>query len=196
MNKDLQKELAFLSEIDRLKGVLRQVLIQDSSRQENTAEHSWHLAMAVLVMHSHVELPINLEKAMKMALLHDLVEIDAGDTFAYDKIGAVDKQARELEAIQRLSSLLPSDLGTEFKNIWLEFEEKKSNESRFVSAMDRALPIIANYQTQGHAWKKHGIKKYQVIERNKEIQNLCPHFWAHLLELLDDAESKGWLARD
>jgi putative hydrolase of HD superfamily len=188
------QSLQFVEEIDRLKGVLRQTLVYDGARRENTAEHSWHLAMAVLVLSPFAEEKIDLSRALKMALVHDIVEIDAGDTFVYDTVASLDKQAREEAAAERIFGLLPAPLDTELHSIWIEFECLSCPESRFVAGLDRLLPLIANSKTEGHSWKKHGIVKSQVLEKNRKIEGASKTLWDFAARLVEDAVKKGHLS--
>ena len=161
----IEQLLPFIREIDKLKKIERQSLLHTGGRRENTAEHSWHLAMSVIVFQSLAETEINLGKAVKMALLHDLVEIDAGDTFVYDDL--TNKKEKEGIAIRRLTALLPETLGAEFRTLWMEFEEAESAEAKFVNAIDRFLPIYSNYLNAGYSWKNHGITSDRVYARNQ-----------------------------
>jgi putative hydrolases of HD superfamily len=188
------KSLQFVEEIDRLKGILRQTLLYDGSRRENTAEHSWHLAMAVLVLAPLAEEKLDLARALKMALVHDVVEIDAGDTFVYDAVASLDKQAREEAAAERIFGLLPAPLNAELRSIWTEFEQLSCPESRFVAGLDRLLPLIANSKTEGHSWKKHGIVKSQVLDKNRKIEAASKTLWDLAERLVEDAVRKGHLS--
>jgi putative hydrolases of HD superfamily len=184
--------LPFLKEVDRLKTVERQALLHNGGRRENSAEHSWHLAIAVLLFHSFASEKVDLLKALKMALLHDIVEIDAGDTFAYDVNS--DTNTKELEAIKRLTGLLPKELGESLKEIWLEFEEGQSPEAKLVKGLDRFLPAYSNILNEGHTWKKHGITLTQVLGKNqKPIETGVPSLWPVFEKMLNEAVSQGHL---
>lgn len=185
--------LAFVLEIDQLKQILRQTLVYDKSRRENSAEHSWHLTTAVLALSSQSNTPINLERALKIALVHDIVEIDADDTFVYDTAGNATKLEREKKAAERIFGLLPQDLGEELKSLWHAYELQACPESQFVASLDRLLPIIANYHTEGHSWQKHGIRSHQVIERNKVIERGSKNLWNYALDLIEASIQKGFL---
>ncbi len=188
--------LSFILEINKLKNILRQTLVQTNSRQENTAEHSWHLATAVFALHAHSNAPIQLEKAIKMALIHDIVELDAGDTFVYDTKGNLDKLEREKKAAERIFGLLPTQLSQELHSLWEEFEERQSAEARFVAGVDRFFPMMLNFHSEGHAWKKHGIKKSQVIELNKKMSQGSEKLWKVAQELIEEATRLGYLVND
>jgi putative hydrolase of HD superfamily len=187
----LGEQLRFITEIDKVKQVLRQTVVLDASRRENDAEHSWHLAVMALTMQEHAAEPVDLVKVIKMVLIHDLVEIDAGDTFAYDEVGALDKEERERKAADRIFYLLPKDQAAEIDALWTEFELRESPESKFAAAMDRFQPLLHNYLTEGVAWKKHGIRKSQVIERNKHIAEGSPALWDYAQLIIDDSVTRG-----
>jgi putative hydrolase of HD superfamily len=160
---DLQRlsdQIAFVLEIDQLKTVLRQTPIGDSSRQENTAEHSWHLALAAIVLAEHANEAVDVAKVVEMLLIHDLVEIDAGDTFVYntmDAAGRAEQEAREELAAERIFALLPPEQGAYFRALWDEFESKGSAEARFAKAVDRLQPMLLNRVAGGGSWMRHGI---------------------------------------
>ncbi len=190
----LSRQIDFLREIDRLKQVLRRTWLMDQSRRENDAEHSWHLGvMAVLLAEYAAEPGLDLLRAVKMALIHDLVEIDAGDTFAYDEVGAQDKDRRERLAADRIFQILPPDQAAEIRSLWEEFESRQTPEARYAAALDRFQPILHNYHTQGRAWRQHGITSDQVIARNRHMAEGAPALWAHAEELIRDAVEKGYL---
>jgi 5'-deoxynucleotidase YfbR-like HD superfamily hydrolase len=192
----LERQLRFLLEIDELKGVLRRTVILDRSRQENSAEHSWHLAMMAVVLAEHAtEEGIDLARVLKMVLVHDVVEIDAGDTYAYDEEGMKDKAEREERAAERLFGLLPADQGAELRGLWDEFEARQSAEARFANALDRLQPILLNYHTEGLAWARHGVRGQQVLDRNHLIGDSSPALWEHVRKLVDEAVAAGWLGR-
>jgi putative hydrolase of HD superfamily len=190
----LASQLAFIREIDRLKNVLRQSLVTDRSRRENAAEHSWHLAMMATVLREHAcESGLDADRVIRMLLVHDIVEIDAGDTFAYDEAGHADKAEREKRAARRLFSLLPDDQRAELEALWSEFEERKTPEAKFANALDRLQPMIHNYLTEGHTWKKHGVTARKVRERNAVIAEGSPALWRFAERLIDSAVKKGYL---
>jgi putative hydrolase of HD superfamily len=191
----LARQLDFLREIDRLKTVYRQTILTDRSRRENSAEHSWHLAMMAALLPEHGEEGgIDVNKVIRMVLVHDIVEIDAGDTFAYDTKGHGDKAEREQRAADRIFGLLPDDQGAEMMALWREFEERGTPEAKFANALDRLQPMIHNYLTEGHAWQKHGITARQVLERNKVIAEGSEALWAFARRLVESAVEKGYLA--
>jgi len=195
---DLAARLAFVMEMDRLKGVLRQTLLYDGSREENSAEHSWHLATAVLVCADLSNEPLEVAKAVKMALVHDIVEIDSGDIFIYAYAGnsnaAAEKYALESKAADRLFGLLPKELGDELRQLWEEYEKMETVEAKFVYALDRLLPLIANIKNNGHSWKKHDIGKERVMKHNRKIADGSQALWAYAESLLNEAVRQGLLS--
>jgi len=194
VNSRLQHQIEFIIEIDRLKQVLRQTFTTDKSRQENSAEHSWHIALMAIILSEYAEIPqIDVLKVVKMLLIHDLVEIDAGDTFCYDDVAREDQHTRELQAARRIFNLLPVDQAQQLKSLWKEFEACQTLNSRFANALDRLQPLLNNYYTDGKAWQKHGVKRHQVVARNSWIAEGAPKLWRYALELIEDAVEQGIL---
>lgn len=195
---DLKAKIEFINEIDKLKTVLRVNLLSDASRRENTAEHSWHLGMMVLVLSEHTRqnVKIDLLKASKMALIHDIVEIDAGDTYCYDDQGHHDKYERELKCAERIFGLLPQSLGRELLDLWKEFETAESEEARYVRAIDRLNPFMQNFLSGGLTWKENNITRSQVMKRMGEIEENCPDLWPVFIDYLDKSIEQGWIKCD
>jgi len=192
----LRRQIDFVVEIDKLKDVYRQTLLMNGKRYENDAEHSWHLAVMVFLLSEYAEnKQLDLFRVLKMVLVHDLVEIDAGDTFCYDKKAAVGKVEREREAARRIFALLPQDQAASFLELWEEFESMQTPEARYAAALDRLQPILHNYNTQGAAWRKHGVTLDRVLDRNKHIAEGAPELWNFAESLIKDAEEKGYLER-
>ncbi len=190
----LRKQIAFVAEVDRLKGILRQTLLIDGSRQENSAEHSWHLALMALVFSElAVGERLDLFRVVKMALVHDLVEIDAGDTYCYDRQANHDKAEREKRAADRIFGLLPEDQSRELRLLWEEFEARETPEAKFAAALDRLQPLMNNYRSGGRMWRKHGISIQQVYERNRPMEEGAPTLWQYAESLIRDALAGGWL---
>ena len=189
----LEGQLAFVREIDQLKNVLRQTQLLDGSRSENSAEHSWHLSLMAIVLAEHAAQEIDLLRVLKMLLVHDIVEIDAGDTFCYDDEAALDKEEREQKAADRIFQLLPSDLAADLRALWDEFEGRATPEARFATALDRLQPMLHNVGNRGGSWKEHGITRRRVEERNCVIEDGAPDLWSAARKMLDDAERDGWL---
>ena len=190
----LAKQLTFITEIDRLKQVLRQTTLLDASRRENSAEHSWHLAVMASVLLEYAPPETDLTRVLEMLLLHDIVEIDAGDTFAYDAAANLDKAEREQAAAARIFGLLPSDIETRLRGLWEEFEDGATSEARFANALDRLQPFLHNYYTQGGTWQAHGITRAQVLERMRPIERGLPALWPYVLERIDEACKLGYIA--
>jgi putative hydrolase of HD superfamily len=195
MNEDRFKmQLEFLTEIDKLKQILRNTILMDASRRENDAEHTWHMAVcAVLFSEYSNATEIDMLKVLKMVLIHDIVEIDAGDTFAYDVKGHEDKEVREQKAANRLFGLLPEDQCREFAELWHEFDKLETPEAKYASAIDRFMPIYHNYKTKGRQWREFKITKKMVLERNKTIEEGSKELWKFVERLVDDAVDKGYL---
>ena len=190
----LRQQISFLKEIDDLKQILRQTVLIKDQRQENDAEHSWHLAMLVLVLSEYSNDPsIDLLRTIKMALIHDLVEIDAGDTFCYDDQARKGKVERERKAAHRIFGILPDEISEEYINLWEEFEAMKTPEAKFAAAVDRLQPLLLNLYSEGYAWKKHNVKKSQVIERNHHIAKGSKILWEFAQNLIDEGVNRGYL---
>ena len=191
----LAQQIQFIVEIDKLKRILRQTWLMDQSRRENDAEHSWHLAMMAILLAEYSREPeLDLLRVLKMVLVHDIVEIDAGDTFVYDEEGFKDKAQREQAAADRLFGMLPADQAAEFRSLWDEFEARQTPEARYAAALDRLQPNLHNYYTQGRAWQEHGVTKAQVIARNRHMAEGAPRLWEFAQGLFDDAVRRGYLA--
>lgn len=195
-HRRLEKQIAFIREVDKLKSVRRQTLLTDASRKENDAEHSWHLALMALVLVEYADSDaIDLLHVLRMVVVHDLVEIDAGDTYCYDAAGYADKAQREIAAAQRIFNLLPPDQATALRALWDEFEASATPEAKFANALDRLQPLMHNVFTEGQMWKKHGISKSQVVARNRKITEGAPDLWAFARDLIEKAVDDGYLAR-
>lgn len=189
-------QIEFILEVDKLKKILRRTTLLDRSRQENSAEHSWHIALIVLVLSEYAEEDnLDLFQVIKLLLAHDLVEIDAGDTYCYDEIGGQDQKVREMKAADRIFGILPSDQAVAFRSLWDEFEARETPESQFANALDRLQPFLHNYFTRGHSWKKHGIRKKQVLARMLPVDEGSRLLWNYISSLIDDAVEKGFLAK-
>lgn len=183
----LDAALEFFLEIDKLKSVERRNWLADGSRRENTAEHSWHIGVAALVFAPYATEPVDVGRAVAMALAHDIVEIDAGDTFAYDVgEGAASKEAREQAAAARLFGLPAHAQGAELRELWDEYERGDTPEARFVMALDRMAPMLLNIAEGGSTWAEYGITRERVLERNgPHVEASLPALWARLVERLD-----------
>jgi putative hydrolases of HD superfamily len=190
----LTQQIAFIIEIDRLKQVLRQTYISDQSRPENTAEHSWHIALMATVLVEYAPPSTDLLHATKMLLIHDIVEIDAGDTFAFDELGNQSKAERENLAADRLFGLLPGDQGEELRSLWHEFEAQKTPTAQFAAALDRIQPLFLNQQNQGGTWKKYSITRDRVVERMMPVKAGAPDLWGLVEGAIEECVAAGYLA--
>lgn len=192
----LEQQLAFLREIDALKSVTRRSLLLDGSRVENTAEHSWHLALFVDVLAEHAEPPVDRARVVRMLLIHDIVEIDAGDTFLYaqrDPAVREAKAAAEREAAERIFGLLPPDQGAAFRALWDEFEHGDTADARFARAVDRLQPLMLNRLTEGHTWKANGVTRSMVLEANAHVREGSPRLWGVVEQWIEESVALGYL---
>lgn len=189
----LNQQIQFILEIDRLKHILRQTLLIDGSRRENSAEHSWHLAIMALTLSEYAPPGVDLIRAIKMLLIHDLVEIDAGDTFCYDVQANQSKAEKELQAASRLFGLLPEDQAKELRSLWDEFETGETHTAKFAAALDRIQPLLHNQQTQGGTWRIHNIRRDQVMKRVAPVETGAPELWPFILQLIDDCVAADYL---
>ena len=185
----------FITELDKLTAVKRQITLPlDNDRQENSAEHSWHVALMATTLAPFAAQPIDISRVVRMILIHDVVEIDAGDLFAFQEAAEHEAQAeKELAAAKRIFGLLPAPLNQELLALWLEFEEAETPDAEFAKAMDRVLPVFQNMQNQGGSWKKHGVTREKIAQRNKHLVTCAPSLWDYVNTQLDNAVKKGWL---
>jgi putative hydrolase of HD superfamily len=190
----LADQLAFLLEADRLKQVERRTTIVGGERRENSAEHSWHLALFALVLAEYADESVSLPRVLMMLLLHDLVEIDAGDTFIYDEAGLASKSERETAAATRLFGLLPAEQGIELRALWEEFEARQTPDARFAGALDRLQPVLLNHANDGGGWREHGIEARRVRAVNGHIAEGSAALWVAALARIDDAVVRGFIA--
>ena len=192
----IRRQLALVVESDRLKLVLRRTLVTGGVRQENSAEHSWHLALAAMALAEHAGAEVDIGRVMRMVVVHDLVEIDAGDTFAYDATANLGRVDREKLAADRLFGLLPAPEGVEMRSLWEEFEEGTSPTARFAIALDRLLPLLLNDLTDGGSWRVHGVTKTQVLRRMAPIEQAIPALWPVVREIVDRNCTLGHITPD
>ncbi len=196
MKERLKSQIDFIIEADKLKQIYRQNILLDKSRRETDAEHSWHLSLMVILLYEHVSYKdIDILRVMKMVIIHDIVEIDAGDTYCFDAKACMDQNSREQRAAERLFGMLPLDQANEFKNLWEEFEQQITLEARFAGALDRLQPLLLHCNTEGESWKSHGITSNKVIERNKHTKEISESLGVLVEELINDALLKGYLAK-
>jgi len=191
-----KRQIEFILEVDKLKHVLRQTILMDKSRRENSAEHSWHIALTVMLLSEYArDGQIDFFRVMRILLVHDLIEIDAGDTYCYDDQGRKDQAAKERLAADRIFNILPPDQAQTFRNLWDEFEERKTPESRFANALDRVQPFLHNYFTRGQTWQENDIKSAQVKARMQPVADGAPVLWRYVSSLIDDAVKNGFLSK-
>lgn len=195
MNVRFERQLAFILEADRLKEIHRRSYLLSGTRLENSAEHSWHLAINTMVLSEYANTALDVFKVLRMLLVHDLVEIDAGDTFCYDTAGNATRAEREQAAATRLFGLLPDDQGSDLRALWEEFEEGATPEAKFAAAMDRLMPVLHNLRNQGRGWRENNVQSAQVIVRNAPIAEGSARLWAWVKAELDRAFEEGLLGQ-
>lgn len=192
----LRKQMEFIHEVDKIKYIIRKTRLFNSDRRENDAEHSWHLAIMATVLQEHANQPVNLLRVIKMLLIHDIVEIDAGDVFFFDKTQSHDNRQEEYDAANRIFGLLPEDQAEEFKSLWIEFEEQKSFDALFAKVMDRLEPMLQNASNQGGTWMEHDVHYDTVLESKLVIKDASTPLWVFAKQTLEEAIKKGILKRD
>ncbi|HFD3975460.1 TPA: HD domain-containing protein [Vibrio parahaemolyticus] len=190
----LEKQLALLIELDKLKSVLRRTRVKSAEgRLENSGEHSWHVALMAVLMEEHANAPVDICRVMKMLLIHDIVEIDAGDTFVYDTAATKEQAEKEIKAAERLFGMLPTDQGQELLALWQEFEAAQSDDAKYAKALDRLIPMLLNYHNNGQSWKENSVTREQALTINKRIEFGSVTLWDKAKELIEEATEKGWL---
>ncbi|HCH1966456.1 HD domain-containing protein [Vibrio parahaemolyticus] len=190
----LEKQLALLIELDKLKSVLRRTRVKSAEgRLENSGEHSWHVALMAVLMEEHANAPVDICRVMKMLLIHDVVEIDAGDTFVYDTAASKEQAEKEIKAAERLFGMLPADQGQELLALWQEFEAAQSDDAKYAKALDRLIPMLLNYHNNGQSWKENSVTREQALTINKRIEFGSVTLWDKAKELIEEATEKGWL---
>ena len=192
LNTRLEQQIAFILEVDKLKSVLRRSYLLNEDRHENSAEHSWHLSVMALILAEHADAEIDQLRVLKMLLVHDIVEIDSGDTYIYDQAGNDTKAAREQEAAARIFGLLPPDQSAELQALWQEFEARETPEAKFAAALDRLMPLLHNYHTEGRSWREHGITQEQVLRLNRHIEDGSEALWKYAEALIRRAAAAGF----
>lgn len=181
----LKKQMEFIVEVDKVKNIIRQTYLADANRKENDAEHSWHLALMAVLLKEYSNEEADLAKVIPMVLIHDLVEIDAGDTYAYDEAGAATKAERETKAADRIFGMLPSDQGSWFRSLWEEFEAYETPEAKFAHVLDNCQPLLLNDASNGRSWSEHGVRKSQIYKRNARTSEGSEEIWEYMKELID-----------
>lgn len=191
----LIRQIEFIKEIDKLKYIQRKTRLFNSNRNENDAEHSWHLAVMAIILSEHANVSIDVLKVVKMLLIHDIVEIDAGDTFIYDTQKSHDNTAEEQIAAERIFGLLPADQANELLAIWAEFEERQTDEAKFARAMDRLEPLLQNVSNNGGTWREFEVEFDQVYQKKQVIQHGSEAIWAYAEQLLNESVESGILKK-
>ena len=196
MMERLEKQMEFILEVDKVKKIVRQTYLSDASRKENDAEHSWHLALMAVLLKEYSNEEVDLAKVIPMVLIHDLVEIDAGDTYAYDEAGAKTKRERETKAADRIFGLLPSDQGTWLRELWEEFEAYETAEAKFAHVLDNAQPLLLNDASNGRSWAEHGVHKSQIYKSNYHTSECSWEIWVYMKKLVDKHIQLGHVIDD
>lgn len=192
----LEEQIAFIVEIDKVKNVFRQNYLADGKRRENDAEHSWHIALMAILLKEYAEEEIDVLKVMTMVLLHDLVEIDAGDTYAYDAKGAETKREREVQAADRIFGLLPQDQGAYFRSLWDEFEEFETADAKYAHLLDNFQPFLLNHASEGISWVEHEVKKSQIYKRNEKTGETSATIWKYMKQVIEENIEKGNIRKE
>ncbi len=180
----LEQQLKFIVEIDKVKNIFRQTYLADGERKENDAEHSWHIALMAYLLQEYSEEPVDVPKVMLMVLIHDLVEIDAGDTYAYDSEGAKTKREREVKAAERIFGILPEDQGAYLRELWDEFEEYETADAKYAHLLDNFQPLLLNDASNGKSWEEHVVQKEQIYKRNERIPETSEQVWKKMQDII------------
>lgn len=181
----LEKQIQFIVEVDKVKNIFRQTYLVDGERKENDAEHSWHLALSAILLKEYVSEEIDLFKVITMVLIHDIVEIDAGDTYAYDSVGAKDKREREEKAADRIFNILPTEQGQYFRELWEEFESYETEDAKYAHLLDNFQPMLLNDASKGKSWSEHQVKKEQIYKRNERIADTSETIWEEMQRIVE-----------
>ena len=194
--EDLDKKITFILEIDKLKSIHRKTLVKcHNNRAENSAEHSWQISLLAYLFHDYADEPVNINRVVQMLLIHDIVEIDAGDTFAFDNKDILDAQhEKEQKAANRIFGLLPDELSQSMLDLWSEFEAGKTADARFALAIDRIMPLLQNMTNNGGSWAQHKVSRQQVLERNIYLKDIAPKLWDYANQQIELATKNGWLS--
>ena len=196
MDERLKKQMDFLLEADKLKFITRQTYLSDGKRKENDGEHSWHLALMAVLLSEYSNEKIDLVKVITMVLIHDMVENDAGDTYAYDAVGNQSKREREVKAADRIFNILPQDQAEKFRQLWEEFEAYETPEAKFAHVCDNVQPLMLNDATDGLAWREHDVKKSQVLQRNRRTGEGSQVLMEYINRILDKNVESGNLKNE
>lgn len=192
MDKDrFKQQMDFIMELDKLKRITRQTYLYGGDKKENDAEHSWHLALMAMLLGEYSNEPVDTLRVISMVLIHDVIEIDAGDTYAYDEAGNTTKRERELKAAKRIFGMLPEDQEKLMWELWDEFEAYETPESKFANVLDRMQPLMLNDATDGKAWLEHGVAKQQIVNRNARVHEGSEEIWSWMQEIIDKNVALG-----
>ncbi|MCQ4923667.1 HD domain-containing protein [Tissierella carlieri] len=191
----LLKDIEFIVELDKMKSILRQTSLINEDRREDDAQHSWHISVMAMILGEYSNEKIDVCKVIKMLLTHDLVEIFAGDTFCYDKVGNEDKKERENLAAEKIFGMLEEDKGRELRVLWDEFEDGKTSEALFAASMDRLQPMLSNYYNNGGTWKKFNVAKEDIYKRIAPVKKSSDELWGFVENMIEDAYDKGLISK-
>lgn len=195
MDDRIMKDMEFIVELDRMKTILRQTSLITEDKREDDAQHSWHIAVMSMVLSDYSNKEIDVNKVIKMLLIHDLVELHAGDTFCYDEEGNKDKRQREVEAAEKIFGMLDSSKGLEFRGLWDEFEEMETPEALFAASMDRLQPMLNNYYNGGGSWRKHGVAQSDIYKRISPVKDSSDKLWEFVENMIEDAYNRGLIEK-
>ncbi len=195
-NSRLESQMRFIAEVDKVKQILRRTLLTDKSRRENDAEHSWHLALMAPILQEYAAEPFNMEHVLKMVIFHDLIEVYAGDTFAFDKTGNLDKEEREKAAADKLFAILPPEQGLEFRALWEEFDEMQTADAKYAAALDRLQPFLHNALTDGHTWRLGKVTRQDVMNRMQPAIDALPDIAPFILSTIEKHIAEGCIMPD
>jgi putative hydrolases of HD superfamily len=193
-NERLNKQLEFTIEIDKMCDILRRTVLINKSRRENDAEHSWHIAVMAQLFLEYTTESIDIGRVVRMLVIHDLIEIYAGDTFAYDVKGNEDKKSREIAAADKIFAILPEDQGAEIRLLWEEFDDMKTSDAKYAACMDRIQPFLNNTLTNGHTWMEGKTKRWQVEERMSVVKKMMPEVYEWVEENIQNAVNNKWIS--
>lgn len=196
VDENLLKDIGFVVELDKMKTILRQTSIIENDRREDDAQHSWHISIMAMILSGYSNKEIDLFKTIKMLLIHDLVELHAGDTFCYDKDANIGKREREEESIEQISKSLSGNKGQEIKELWTEFEDMETDEAIFAASMDRLQPMLNNYNNHGGTWKKFNVSKKDIYKRIEPVEKSSDKIWEFAKFMIEDAQKRGFISKD
>jgi len=195
INEKLIKDIEFIVELDRMKSILRQTSLIGEDKREDDAQHSWHISVMAMILSEYANEDIDVCKVIKMLLTHDLVELYAGDTFCYDKVGNQDKKQRELAAADKIYGMLDEEKGKELRKLWDEFEEMETPEALFAASMDRLQPMLNNYYNNGGTWRKFNVAQSDIYKRISPVKKSSDELWNFVEYMLEDAFEKGLISK-